>query len=91
MQILLKFNWESKVLRKAKIYLLSVKNKKLIDQTFDKFYKLKKMSQSKNATFFLYHVFYVQKTQNRKLKKRVVIDIYKFNAIIQLNVYLISI
>ena len=58
-QILLKSDWESKVSRKAKVYLLSVKDRKLVDQTFDKLHELRRMSWSKNATFFSYPVFYV--------------------------------
>lgn len=44
MQILLKSDWQSKVSGKAKDYLLSMKNKKFVDQTFDKLHKLVKMS-----------------------------------------------
>ena len=41
--------------------------------------------------FFSYPVFYVWKTQNGKLKRRVVVDIHGLNAITQSDAYLIPI
>lgn len=57
MQILLKLAQKFKMSGKTKIYLLSVKNRKFVDQTFDELYMLKKISWSKNTTFFSYSVF----------------------------------
>lgn len=90
MQILLRLDWESKVSEKVKIYLLSVKDKEFVDQTFDKLYKLGGMLKSKNA-IFLYSIFCVQKKPNGKPKRRVIVNIHRQNAITQLDVYLISI
>ena len=44
MQIPLKSNWEFKVSEKANVYPLSVKDRKLVDQTFDEIHELKRMS-----------------------------------------------
>lgn len=44
MQIALKSNWESIVSGKVKVYLLSVKDKELVNQTFNELHELGKMS-----------------------------------------------
>ena len=44
MQIPLKLDWEFKVSGKAKVYLLNVKDREFVDQTFDELHKLERMS-----------------------------------------------
>ncbi len=68
MKILLKSDWESKVSGKAKVYLLSNRDRELVDETFDELHQLGRMAWSKDATPFLYPVFCVWKTQNGKKK-----------------------
>ncbi len=68
MKIPVKSDWESKVSRKAKVYLLSNRDKEFVDETFDELHQLGQMSWSKDATPFSYPVFCVWKTQNGKLK-----------------------
>lgn len=62
MNILLKLDQESRVSGKAKIYLLSNKNKEFFDKTFDELYELGQISWKKDVTPFSYPVFYIQKT-----------------------------
>ena len=37
-KILLKYNWEEKILKIARIYLIGVQSRKVIDMTFNKLY-----------------------------------------------------
>ena len=91
MKILRKSDLKSRVSGKAKIYLLSNKDKKFVDETCHELHKLDWMSWSKNATLFSYPVFCVWKTQNEKQKRQVVIDIRGFNLITQSDAYPIPI
>ena len=43
MRISLKTDWETKISEKTKVYLLKIKNRDLIDKTFDKFHEVDKM------------------------------------------------
>lgn len=62
MKILLKLDWELKILRKVRVYPLSIKNNKFVDLTFNELHKLGQILSNENATPFLYLVFYIQKT-----------------------------
>ena len=42
MRIFLKSNWKIKIINKIKIYFFDVKNQQLIDDIFDKFYRIEK-------------------------------------------------
>ena len=89
MRIFLKFDWKNKISNKTKIYSLNTKNRKLINETFNKFHESSKFNWTKNFISFNYSIFCVWKIINNK-KKRVIIDIRDLNAITQSNVYFLS-
>ena len=87
MRISLKSDWENRVSNRIKIYSLKIKNKQLINDTFDKFHRIDKLFWINESTSFLYSMFCVWKNVDDERKKRVVIDIRDFNVITQSNVY----
>ena len=90
MKISLKTDWESRISDKIKIYSLNIKNRELIDAIFDKLHEFDKLNWIEKLTSFSYLVFCVWKDVNDEKKKRIIIDIRKLNAIIQPNVYSLS-
>ena len=90
MRISLKTNWEKKIKEKVKIYFLNMKNKTVIDETFDEFHKEKKLFWTTNATFFSFFCFVVWRDNFENKKERIVVDIRNLNAIIQSDAYSIS-
>ena len=44
MRIFFKIDWKFKIFDKIKIYFLKIKNRELIDKTFDEFYRIDKLS-----------------------------------------------
>ena len=74
-----------------KIYLLKLKNKAVLNDTFDKFYTQKKLHWSTQSTSFNYFAFVIWRNLfNEKRKKRVIINIRGLNNIIESNNYLLS-
>ena len=59
MKILLKFDWEQKILDKIKMYFLNKKNRELVNETFDKLHEFEKLNWTKKFTSFNYFVFCV--------------------------------
>ena len=90
MKISLKFDWKNKISDKARVYSLSRKNKKLVNQTFNKLHKIDKLDWTIDFIFFNYSIFCVWKMINEKSKKRVVVDVRDLNVITQSNVYSLS-
>ena len=91
MRISLKFDWESRISDKAKIYFLDAKDKALIDETFDNLHVVDKMCWTNESTLFSYSVFCVWKLDVESQRKdRIVIDIRNLNVITQSNVYSLS-
>ena len=90
MRISLKSNWKQRIFDKAKIYSLNKKNRKLVDETFDKLHESDKLNWIDEFISFSYSVFCVWKEINDKKKNRFVVNIRDFNAIIQSNVYFLS-
>ena len=82
MKISLKFDWKNKILDKIKVYSLNRKDRKLVNQTFDKFHEIDKLDWTIDFTFFNYSIFCVWKIINEKNKKRVVINVRDLNVII---------
>ena len=82
MKIPLKSDWESKVSGKAKIYPLGIKDREIVDKTFDELQALGRLSYTTDSTPFSYPCFVVWKPGPDGVKKgRVVIDIRGLNAI----------
>ena len=70
------------------MYLLKTRDRKLIDDTFNKLHVIEKLSWTIESISFNYSFFCVWKTNvNEKKKKRVIIDIRSLNVIIQSDVY----
>ena len=90
MRISLKSNWENKIKDKVKIYLMSTKDRKLFDDTFDKLHEQKKLSWTKQSTSFSFSCFVVWRDFVENKKDRVVIDIRSLNAMIQSDAYFVS-
>ena len=87
MRISLKSDWEQRIFDKTKIYSLNKKNRKLVDEIFDKLHESDRLSWTNEFIFFNYSVFCVWKKVNDKKKNRSIVDIRDFNAITQSNVY----
>ena len=91
MRIFFKFDWKSRVFEKAKIYSLKIKNRVLMNKTFDELHVVDKMFWTNESTSFFYSVFCVWKSNaNDERKNRIVIDIRNFNVITQSNAYSLS-
>ncbi len=95
MTISLKKDWKAGLLN-WKVYPLGSKNRKLVDEKFDKMHVQSKMHWMKKNTLFGYSVFVVWKTVYKEPKKNpiwkgcVVVDIHDLNKITEVNSYLIS-
>ena len=91
MRISLKSDWKSQIFDKVKIYSLDVKDRELIDKTFDELHVVDKMFWINEFTLFFYSMFCVWKLNvDNQRKKRIVIDIRDLNVITQSNVYFLS-
>ena len=90
MRLSLKFDWKSKVKDKIKIYSLNVRNKTVVDDTFNKLQAQERFSWTKKITSFSYSCFVIWKNSFEKKKSRVMIDIRNLSAILQSNVYSLS-
>jgi hypothetical protein len=90
MRISLRFDWESRIFEKVKIYSLETKDKKLVNQIFNDLHTKERLKYIIESTSFNYSVFVVWKTINDKKKDRVVINIRKLNAITLLDAYFLS-
>jgi hypothetical protein len=87
MRILLRFDWKTRIFEKVKVYSLELKDKKLVDQTFDDLQDKERLKFITKFTSFSYLVFVVWKNVNDKKKKRVVVNIRDLNAIILFDAY----
>ena len=90
MRISLKSDWEQRISEKTKIYSLNKKNRKLVDEIFDKLHESDRLSWTDEFILFSYFVFCVWKEINDKKKNRSIVDIRDFNVITQSNVYSLS-
>ena len=88
MRISLKFDWKKSIKNKIKVYSLNLKDKAVIDETFDDLQRQNKLSWTTNATFFSCFVIWKDFSDNRK--NRVVVNVRDLNAITQLNAYSVS-
>ena len=90
MRISLKSDWKKRISDKAKMYSLEVKNRELMNKTFDELHRVDKMFWINQFTSFFYLSFCVWKKVEDERKNRVVVDIRDLNAITQSNVYSLS-
>ena len=90
MRISLKSDWQAKVNGKSKIYSLGIKNKAVLDKTFDELHMKSRIKWTDKVTPFSYPVFVTWKIVNDIRKKRAVIDIRNLNDLIVLDAYSIS-
>ena len=89
MRIPLKSNWKFKIKDKAKIYSIEVKNKIVIDATFDKLHQKSKLKWTFEATSFSFSCFVVWRESVDQKKKKVVIDIRNLNSVTMPDAYFI--
>ena len=68
MRISLKSDWKQRISDKTKIYSLNKKNRKLVDEIFDKLHESNKLNWTNESIFFNYFVFCVWKKINDKKK-----------------------
>ena len=87
MKILLKDNWQSKIIEKSKIYSLDTKNRKILDKTFDDFHKKDCFEWTNKTTFFSYSIFIIWKTINEIRKNRTIVDSKEPNDFIIFDAY----
>ena len=90
MKIFFKTHWKNKFFEKTKMYLLKIKNRAFVDKTFDELHDLNRLFWINKFISFNCSMFCVWKNVNEKRKNRVVVNIRKFNVIIQSNVYSLS-
>ena len=81
-------NLKSKTMFKAnKIYSLKIKNRVVIDVTFDKLHEQNKLHWIVQSIEFNYSIFVIWRNTSTDEKKRVVIDIRELNDIIENDSY----
>lgn len=69
------------------IYLLGIRDRKLVDETFDKMHKQSHFKWIDKETLFSFPIFIIQKWANRKRKERAMINIQGLNNIIISDAY----
>ena len=87
MRISFKSDWKQRIFDKTKIYSLNKKNRKFVDEIFDKLHESNRFNWTNDFILFSYFVFCVWKKINDQKKSRSIVNIRDFNAIIQSNVY----
>ena len=75
------------VAKSAKIYPLDYKNRKVVNQTFDKLHKQNKMRYISQSTPFSYSIFVIWRDTLEERKERTIINIRGLNNIIKFNSY----
>ena len=90
MKISLKFDWESTIKNKVKIYSFDIRDKAVVNDTFNKFHEQERFFWTEKTTSFNYSCFVIWRKSSEKQKKRVVIDIRNLNFIFQSDVYSLS-
>ena len=89
-KISLKTNWEDKIKDKAKVYSTRTKDKKFLNQIFDKLHQQHKLSWINQSTLFFFSCFVIWRESSDQKKNRIVVDIRELNAVVQSNAYLVS-
>ena len=89
MRISFKTDWESKIKEKIKMYSFEVKDKLIVDETFDRLHEQDRFFWTFESIFFNFSCFVVWRESFDKKKNRVVIDIRTLNAIFLSDVYLL--
>ncbi len=74
----------------ARVYSLSTKDKKLIDEIFDKLHEQHKLTWIKQSTLYDFSVFVVWREINKIRKRHVVVDIWDLNKIFLQDSYSMS-
>ena len=91
MRLSLKSDWESRVKGQAKVYPLGLKDREVIDRTFDELHRQGRLEWTKSSTPFSYPVFVVWKTLSSEERKgRAVIDIKGLNDLLLSDAYSVS-
>ena len=90
MRISLKFDWESRVISKIKIYSLDQRDRNLVDKTFDELHEKDRLSWTTDSTSFNYSTFVVWKNVDNEKKSKVVVNIRELNVITQSDIYSLS-
>ena len=88
MKLPLRSDWESRVNGRAKVYPVGIKDKEVMDKTFDKMHAMGRLEWTKGPTPFSFPVFVVWKTNNEGITKgRPVVDIRGLNDLLIPDAY----
>ena len=88
MKLPLRSDWESKVSGKAKVYPLGIRDREVVDKTFDEMHRQERLQFTSQPTPFSYPVFVVWKTlPDGSRKGRAVVDIRGLNDLILPDAY----
>lgn len=87
MRLFLREHWQNELSSKIKIYSFDIKNRKIIDDTFDRLQIQKRLKFINVTTSFSYSVFVVWTIKDEIRKKRIIVNIKELNKLIVSNVY----
>ena len=90
MRISLKSDWQTKITNKSKIYLLKIKDRQVLNKTFDNLHEKGRLKWIDTATSFSYSIFVTWKTINEKRRNRTIVDIRDLNDLIVFDAYFVS-
>lgn len=81
---------KNRLKKKVEVYSLKLKNKVVLDKSFDDFQKQDKLFWTKNSTFFSFSCFVVWKNSSKNRKNRMIVNVRELNVVIQSNAYFVS-
>lgn len=87
MKFFLRKNWQFHVTEKFKVYFLSLKNQKVINDTFDEFHEKRRLEWITSFISFSYSIFVTWRTVNEIRKDRAVINIRGLKKLLLSDVY----
>ena len=88
MKLSLKSDWESRIKNKTKVYPLGLRDREVVDKTFDQLHDQGRLSFTEQPTPFSYPVFVVWKnTPDGQRKGRAVVDIRGLNELLVPDTY----
>lgn len=91
MKFSLRDNWQDRISDKVKVYLLDLKDKEVVNKTFDELYQQERLKWTRQLISFRYSVFVVWKTnRDDERKERVVVNIRDLNELLLSDAYSIS-
>jgi hypothetical protein len=90
MRLSLKENWQNKMIAKIKIYSLETKDRKMMNDIFNRLQAQSRLKFTTIATLFNYSIFVIWTVKDDIRKNKTIISIKELNALLMSNVYSIS-